>query len=110
MLVLAGASLLPVATASFGPTCGQVGPTAHFCHGVSWNASLPLAASTLDAAAKSDFDQALDRLHKLSAKDSLPLCLESWKGLQCASKFQKCSKELPAQKVSRSRPPCYEPL
>ena len=102
------ASLVPIA-ASIGK-CGMVGAASltgpyHdnlFCSGVTWNASLPLAPAALDAAAKSDFELALDRLHKLGGAASLPLCLESWKALQCASKFQKCSKDNPAQKVCRS--------
>ena len=86
--------------AAGGVTCGHVTPSKElFCSGVTWNASLPLPVASLDAAAKSDFDLALDRLHRLGSTASLPLCLESWKALQCASKFQKCSAEQPAQKV-----------
>ena len=83
-------------------SCSHV-TTNNFCTGVTWNASLPLSPSSLDTAAKADFEQALDRLHRLGSTHSLPMCLESWKALQCASKFQKCSSELPAQKVSAHR-------
>ena len=92
--------------------CSVLGPgTLHFCSGVTWNASLPLPASSLDKAAKADFELALDRLHRLGSTTSLPMCLESWKALQCASKFQKCSSEQPAQKVRASafffHPTCF---
>lgn len=98
-LGLATAMIAPV-HASYG-TCGLLtGREKLFCSGVTWNASLPLAPAALDAAAKADFELALDRLHKVGGASSLPMCLESWKALQCASKFQKCSKATPApQKV-----------
>ena len=80
-------------------SCSPISTRGLFCSGVTWNASLPLSMAALDAAAKADFDLALDRLHRLGSAASLPQCLESWKALQCASKFQKCSGEIPAQKV-----------
>ena len=97
---LLGLSAIVRCGASYGK-CAFLG--AHerpsFCSGVTWNTSLPLAPAALDAAAKSDFELALDRLHKLGGASSMPLCLESWKALQCASKFQKCSSGVPTQKV-----------
>lgn len=88
-------------------TCAPLGPlgtssSSFFCTGVTWNASLPLAASALDTAARTDFDAAVDRLRRLGGAAALPMCLESWKALQCASKFPKCSAELPTQRVCRS--------
>ena len=80
-------------------SCSPISTRGLFCSGVTWNASLQLSMAALDAAAKADFDLALDRLHRLGSAASLPQCLESWKALQCASKFQKCSGEIPAQKV-----------
>lgn len=71
-----------------------------FCTGVTWNASLPLDAAELDAAAQSDYKVALSRLTNVGRQSTLPMCLVAWKALQCASKFQKCSRELPAQKVN----------
>ena len=96
-LILSVATLLLPGAASVGQ-CGLVTSNS-FCSGVDYNATLPLAPAALDAAAKSDFELALDRLHKLGGPTSLPFCLESWKALQCASKFQKCSRGVPAQKV-----------
>jgi hypothetical protein len=72
-----------------------------FCVGVTWNASLPLPPTDLDAAAQSDWELALGRLGAPGGAAG-SRCLEAWKGLQCASKFPKCSAELPAQRVCRS--------
>ena len=79
-------------------SCGVVRSNA-FCSGVTWNTSLPIEAPDLDAAARADFELALGRLDRSTGGASaFPMCLESWKALQCASKFQKCSRDLPAQK------------
>jgi hypothetical protein len=98
-LALAGAVV-----ATPPPSCSRV-TTNQFCTGVTWNASLPLAPAELDSAARSDYNTAVNRLGQLGGPDGLlklPFCLDSWKALQCASKFQKCSRELPMQKVCRS--------
>lgn len=68
-----------------------------FCRDVTYHVSLPLGAAELDAAARSDYEVAVER-----QPHSNSLCLESWKALQCASKFQKCAPQQPAQKVCRS--------
>ena len=101
---LAVAAMLPVLTrGTGGAVCSPIPPVkGSFCSGVTWNASLPLAAAELDAAAKSDFENAIGKLRVLGGPAALPLCLESWKALQCASKFQKCGREGPPQKVCRS--------
>ena len=76
--------------------------TNSFCQDVTWNASLPLDADALDRAAKADYQQATIHLSKPGGSPPSAFCLESWKALQCASKFPKCTWELPAQKVCRS--------
>ena len=97
-------ALLVRDAASFGK-CGLLPDHKQlFCSGVTWNASLPLEPAVLDTAAKADFDLALERLHRVGGAAEMPLCLESWKALQCASKFQKCSKGVPAQKVPSLSP------
>jgi len=110
-----GVALALVARAgAYTGTCGVLRNRKNlFCSGVSWNASLPLPAAELDAAAKTDFDLAIERLYKVGAGASLPMCLESWKALQCASKFQRCSKPehgLPRTGTPlkvRGRHPCF---
>ena len=99
----AGAAVLAWLAGASATSIGQARPVAvtkdFFCSGVTWNASLPLPAADLDAAAKADFEAAHGKLRELAAS---PRCLESWKALQCASKFQKSSREYPVQKVCRS--------
>ena len=65
---------------------------------MTWNVSLPVSALELDAAAQSDYEVAVER-----QPHSSPMCLDAWKALQCASKFQKCAAQhQPAQKVCRT--------
>jgi hypothetical protein len=96
---------LRAALAFGGPACSPVSSRDFFCSGVTWEASLPLEAPALDAAARSDYELALGKLQRLGGPASFPQCLESWKALQCASKFQKCSLEMPTQKVCPATQP-----
>ena len=66
-------------------------PLNSFCSGTTYPAVLPLPASELDAAARSDYELALGKLQKVGGSATQPMCLEAWKALQCASKFQRCS-------------------
>ena len=102
MALIQTATVLVVlrSAAASSAKCGVPKPS--FCSGVDWNSTLPLAPETLDAAAKSDFEIALDRLHHLGGEASMPLCLESWKALQCASKFERCAIGTFRPKVCRS--------
>ena len=98
---MVAAALLGLAlTASTFPSCSHVHES--FCGGVTWNASLPLSSAELDAAARSDYELAIGRLQRMGTPATMTRCLDSWKALQCASKFQKCSREVPAQKVCRT--------
>jgi hypothetical protein len=94
-----------VLTNSLGTMCGRVrnDPTA-FCGDVSWNASLPLSVSELDRAARSDYQIAVETLGRPGKPLPSELCLESWRALQCASKFPKCSSSQPPQKVRAPSP------
>lgn len=65
-------------------------PLNSFCSGTTYPAVLPLPASELDAAARSDYELALGKLQKVGGSATQPMCLEAWKALQCASKFQRC--------------------
>ena len=89
-----------VRTLSRIAACERPADRPMFCAGVTWDASLPLAVNELDNAARSDYSLALGKLARTA--NAQPLCLESWKALQCASKFLKCSTEMPSQKVCRS--------
>ena len=85
-------------------TCASIRsePTA-FCRNVRWNASLPLSLGELDGAARLDYQIAVETLSKPGKPPPSELCLESWKALQCASKFPKCSSGMPPHKVG----PCH---
>ena len=67
-----------------------------FCTGVTWNVSLGQPAEVVDGLAKHDFEAILAKQGRVAAT---PACLEAWKALQCASKFQKCTAAQPARGI-----------
>ena len=56
-------------------------PLNSFCSGTTYPAVLPLPASELDAAARSDYELALGKLQKVGGSATQPMCLEAWKAL-----------------------------
>lgn len=96
-------SLSMTATLSTPAAAGQCGSSLNsFCSGVTYDAAFPLPADELDAAARSDYELALGKLQKVGGSAAQPMCLQAWKSLQCASKFQRCSSDPTPFKVCRS--------
>ena len=86
-------------------TCVPVHSTTGFCKDVRWNASMGLSAVEMDAAARSDYEVAVETLAKPGRAPPSAMCLDSWRSLQCASKFPKCTPGMPPRKVRMASHP-----